>query len=112
MVDTANIDRLILYERKAAAFQWRCFYLIAAVFLVLLALNLSMGWITNVGSALGNLLTGVLSYLPLAQISKRKDHIAALDLLKEALTQPGAHGDDLSKVESMVMTRIQKMLEG
>lgn len=112
MINSATIERLISYEKRAVAFHWRCFIFIIAVAIMLLLLNLSMGWIKDIGSVLGNLFVALLTYIPLAQVSKRKDHIAALKLLKDSLGKTGARSPDVSKIESAVMVRIQKMLEG
>jgi hypothetical protein len=112
MINNTTIERLIVYEKRAVAFHWRCFIVIVTVAVTILILNWSMGWISNVGGMLGNLFVTLLAYFPLAQVSKRKDHIAALKLLKDSLGKTGPRSSDGIKIESAVMARIQHMLEG
>jgi hypothetical protein len=112
MINSTTIERLIVYEKRAVAFHWRCFIVIVGTAATILLLNWSVGWISNVGGALGNLFITLLAYFPLAQISKRKDHIAALNLLKDSLAKTGRRSSDSVKFESAVMARIQHMLEG
>ncbi len=112
MINSSTIERLITYEKRAVAFHWRCFTVIVTAAVTILILNWSMGWISNVGGALGNLFVTLLAYFPLAQVSKRKDHIAALKLLQDSLRKAGSRSSDNVKIESAVMARIQHMLEG
>jgi hypothetical protein len=112
MINSTIIERLIVYEKRAVTFHWRCFIVIVTAAVIILLLNWSMGWINNVGGALGNLFVTLLAYFPLAQVSKRKDHIAALKLLKDSLGKTGSRSPDSVKIESAVMARIQHMLEG
>ena len=109
-IDT--IDRLISYEKKAASFYWRSFIAIVVVAASLLIVNFSMGWIKDFGAAIGSTFVALLAYIPFNQVTKRKDHIEALTILKTSYSVLKSDDPNAAQIITMVMGRVQKMLEG
>lgn len=109
-IDT--IDRLLRYEKKAATFYWRSFIAIAVIAVSLLILNFSLGWIKDFGAAIGSTFVALLVYVPFNQVTKRKDHIEGLAILRASYLTLRADYPSRTQIMTAVMGRVQKMLEG
>lgn len=109
---TATIDQLILSQRRAI--QWHLFWFIGIVLLgvALLAVNLTMGWIKEVGPNLGTAFVLFLAKPPLSGWLKRRDRIGALKMLKISISQVEPGSPEAKRMKDIVWKTIEKMAGG
>ncbi len=110
MESIANIDRLILNEKRAISWHLAWFLSVILMGGLLIVVNVSFGWIKEVGPNIGTAFILLLAKPPLSEVLKRRDRLTALDTLKVSLSQMGS--DEAGGVETLLRGMLQKMLEG
>jgi hypothetical protein len=109
---TANIDQLILSERNSI--RWYLFWFVGIVLLgtVLIAVNLALGWIGQIGPNVGTAFVLLLAKPPLSELLKRKDRIGALRMLKISISQADPGSPEAERMKNIVWKSIEKMAGG
>ena len=109
---TDNIDQLILNERRSI--QWYLFWFVGIVLLgvALLAVNLTMGWIKNVGPNVGTAFVLLLAKPPLSELLKRRDRIGALKMLKISISQVEPGSPEAKRMKDIIWKTIERMAGG
>lgn len=112
MLLTANIDQLIAGERSSI--RWYLFWFVGIVLLgvVLLAVNLIMGWLKEVGPTVGTAFVLLLAKPPLSELMKRKDRIGTLKMLKISISQVDPNNPEAKRMKDIVWKTVEKMAGG
>ena len=112
MLATANIDQLILNEKSSI--RWYLFWFVGIVLLgvVLLAVNLTMGWLKEVGPAVGTAFVLLLAKPPLSELLKRRDRIGTLKMLKITISQVDPESPEAERMKDIVWKTIEKTAGG
>ena len=109
---TANIDQLILSQRRAI--QWYLFWFIGIVLLgaALLVVNLTMGWIKEVAPNVGCAFVLLLAKPPLSELLKRRDRKGTLEMLKVSISQVDPDSPEAKRMKDIVWKTIERMAGG
>ncbi len=103
------LEQLLAYEKRAIAFQWRAFAALTVIAIVFIMMNVGLGWYKNAGADMGNIFIALLTYIPLSQVTKRKDHIEALAILKARIGDVGQEPE--KELIEMIRKRMEEMLK-
>jgi hypothetical protein len=109
---TANIDRLIVSEKRAI--QWYLFWFVGTILIgvALLAVNLTMGWIKEVAPNVGCAFVLLLSKPPLSELLKRRDRKGTFEMLKVSISQVDPDSAEAKRMKDIVWKTIEKMAGG
>lgn len=112
MVSASNIDRLIFNEKKAIWWYLAWFGAVVFIGLGLIVVNLQLGWIKEVGPAIGSAFVLLLAKPPFSEVLKRRDRLTALHTLRASLSQLSPGDPVGGRIDTAIWGMLQKMLEG
>jgi len=112
MAGTDHIERLILSEKRAISWYWGWFGVVVLIGVGLIVLNLRLGWLRDVGPAIGTAFVLLLAKPPLSEALRRRDRLTALHALKASLSQVNAEDPVRARIDAAIWGMLQKMLEG
>lgn len=106
--DSITINKLVLHEKRLIKFYYRIFLGILILALIVIAIYVLRGEFNTIGfTTLSSFFITVTSYFPIHQVSKRKDHITALEALPELMNSETFS----TTANDILKTRLLKMIE-